>query len=196
MARDESPPFSMGETYYNGGTIDTNDLGGANLEGKEFEFEDVIRNTGMRIRVRVVRNTAAIALLPKRLVTFSTAAGYHGRRVTGYATLTSVNAYPVDELLPAAGVPVNDLFYIVVQGPALVKTDIASGANNVAAINDIFVSLTAATSGATTAGRIAPQDLTGATALLGNQVQNRIGRAMSAQTTANTDADLLLYIRF
>lgn len=195
MARDETPPFSRGETFYNGGTIDSADLGGINLEGKEWVFKDDIRNTGFDVRVRVVRNMAAAALLPKRLVTFKNDA-YYGRRVDGYATLTSVNAYPVDELLPAAGVPIYDLFYIVVGGPALVKTDIASSANNLINIGDTLVSLTAATSGATTSGRVAPQDLTGATAPLGKQVQNRLGVAMSAQTTGNTDNDVLLFIRF
>ena len=40
MSRDENPPWSRGETFYNGETIDTNDLGGTNLEGKEWVFED------------------------------------------------------------------------------------------------------------------------------------------------------------
>src|SRR5690348_2512841 len=83
MARDEAPPFQRGETFYNGGTIDPNDLGGVNLEGKEFEFEDDQRGTGHRIRVRVVRNVSAGPILPKRLVTFQ--AANFGRRVDGYA---------------------------------------------------------------------------------------------------------------
>lgn len=193
MARDEAPSFSRGETIYNGQTIDSADLLGTNLEGKEFLFQDTIRNTGIDIRARVVRNVSGIALLPKRLVTFQKGQ-YYGRRVDGYATITSDRCFPVDELLPAAGVPNNDLFYIIMGGPALVKTDIASGANNVITTSTFLVSLTAATSGATTAGRVAPQDLSGATQVLAHEAVNAIGIAMSAQTTANTDNDVLVYV--
>jgi len=75
-----------------------------------------------------------------------------------------------------------------------VLTALDGGADNVFNVNDVIVALTAATSQATTAGRVAPQVLTGATALLGNQVQNRLGRAMSAKTTANTNNSLLVNI--
>ena len=41
MARNENPPFPLGETYYNGGTIDANNLGGVHLEGQVWEFDDL-----------------------------------------------------------------------------------------------------------------------------------------------------------
>lgn len=207
MARNENPPFGRGETFYNGGTIDTNNLGGLNLEGMIWTFEDEdltpgsvgaknIR-TGRPVRCMCVRNVSAGALLPKRLVTLQTG-GTDGRfytgRVDGYARLTAARAYPVDEYLPAAGVPVNDLFWVVIEGPAKVLTDLASGAGSVFNVGDVVVALTAATSGATTAGRVAPQDLTGATANLGNQVMNYVGHALSAATTSNTGADLLVEV--
>jgi hypothetical protein len=176
----------------------------AHWEGKEYLFENLDYSTspakaraaggaGSYVRCRCVRNVAAAALLPKRLVTFKTTA--YGLQVDGYATTTAAEAYPVDEFLPAAGVPVNYLFWIVVDGPATVLSDLAGADNNVIGAAGVLVALTAATSGATTAGRVAPQDLTGATALLAAQVQNRLGNAVSAKTTANTNADVLMHVK-
>jgi hypothetical protein len=198
MARDENPPFSRGETFYNGGTIDTNDLGGENLEGKEYVFEDVNPTTGVArssrpVRVRVVRNTAAIALLPKRVARFEAGANEYGSRIDGYATTTAAEGYPIDEYLPSAGVPVNDLCYIVVEGPAVVLTSLSDLSADVA-VGAWMVAITGATSGATTSGRLRNIDLTGATQPLADMVLNRIGRALSAATTQNTNSNLLLHI--
>ena len=190
-------PFERGTTANTGQTVDSTTLD--NLEGKEYMVEDYSPSTGLNrtghmVKLRVVRNKAAAALLPKRLVTFSTTAGKYGNQVTGYADTTAENAYPVDEYLPAAGVAVDDLFYIVVEGPAVVLSDLAGGATNLVPVGTVLVALTAVTSGATTAGRVAPQDLTGATSPLALQVQNRLGYALTARTTSNTDADILVNI--
>lgn len=201
MARDEAPPFERGQTFYGGGTIDSNNLD-PSLEGKEWVFDDLdltvtgakTKRSGKKVRCRCVRNVGAAALLPKRLVSFVAGTTY-GKRVDGYADTTAEEAYPVDEFLPAAGVPVNDLFWIVVEGPATVLTDLAGADNNVINAGGVIVALTGATSGATTAGRVAPQDLTGATAVLAKQIQNRIGVALSSKTTANTNADLLIEVK-
>lgn len=208
MARDENPPFPRGETFYNGVTIDSNNLGGLQHEGKEWVFEDIdLSNTSpgakpartnRKVHARIVRNVSGIALLPKRQAKFKTATDgrFFGQRVDGYTTTTAeFSGGVVDEWLPAAGVPNNDLFWLVTKGPSKVLTDIATGAGSVFNVGDCVVALTAATSQATTAGRVAPQDLTGATALLANQVQNMIGRALSAVTTANTAADLLIDLK-
>lgn len=202
MARNEAPPFGRGETFYNGGTIDSSNLGGVNLEGMVWEFEDVDYSStspgakparsGRKVKCMCVRNVGAAALLPKRLVTLQQSAGAILGRVDGYARLTADRCFPVDEFLPAAGVPVNDLFWLVIEGPALCLPDLAGGANNLIPVGTMLVSLTAATSGATTAGRVAPQDLTGATAVLGVQVQNRIGVAVTGRTTANTTSSILV----
>lgn len=205
MARDEAPPFERGQTFHGGdATAITNGLTEtAHLEGMEWVFEDLDysvqgakpKRSGKAVRCRCVRNTGAVALLPKQLVTPEVDAA-SGKdllgRVDGKVRLTAARCFPVDEWLPAAGVAVNDLFWIVVEGPATIQTPLAGDASNVIAVGDRLVSVTAATSGATTAGRATVQDLTGATALLGNQVQNRIGFALSAKTTANTNADLLI----
>ena len=205
MARHENPPFPRGSTFYNGGTIDTNNLGGVNLEGSVHEFEDVDLSAGtgakpnrtnFPVKCMIVRNVAAAAILPKRLVKLKKTAGYYLLgQVDGYGTITAdAPVFPVDEWLPAAGCPVNDLCYIVVEGAATVLTDLAGGANNVFSVGDILVALTAATSGATTAGRAKPQDLTGATAVLGAEINGAVGRALSAKTTAQTNGDLLIAV--
>lgn len=197
MARDENPPFQRGETFYNGETIDANDLGGTQLEGAEWVFEDIDPDTGIQrterpVRCRIVRNTAATALLGGRLVQYEAGAGEYGARVDGYATTTAVACAPLDEYLPSGGVPVNDLAWVVIEGPAEVTVTLAAGATSNFSVGDWMVAATAATSGATTAGRAEQQVLTGATQPLADQIQNRIGRALTARTTANTGSTVLV----
>ena len=204
-------PFPIGGTFFAGGTTDS--TSGVEWEGREFDVEDLDYTTnpakprafsnGTEIkRVRVVRNvcvsgsggTTTGLLLPGMLVTFK--AGKYGKQVDGYACTTAVEAYPVDEFVVSTGVPINDLFYIVVSGPAAVNTSLAANGEDVFSAASVLVALTAATSGATTAGRVSAQDLTGATALLGNQLQNRVGVALSASTTANTNVTKLAFITY
>lgn len=201
MSRDNTPMFPRGATAYSGGTIDTVNYATDNFaawEGhiKVFEDEDLSQTgskplrTGRKVVCMCVRNVSAGAILPKRLVSFK--AGSPGQ-VDGYITTTAqMCAGAVDEYLPSAGCPQYDLFWIVLKGPALLLTDLAGGVNNSIAADAYLTGLTAATSGATTAGRIKNQDLTGATAPLGNEVQNRIGRALSAKTTGQTNGDILV----
>jgi hypothetical protein len=93
----------------------------------------------------------------------------------------------VDDQLPSGGVADDDLFWIVRSGPCLLLNDIASGASTVITEGSVVGALTAATSGATTAGRIANLTVT-----TGDTITNKLGRAMSAKTTANTNADVLV----
>lgn len=200
MARDEAPPFQRGETWYGGETIDTNDLGGEQYEGKEYVFEDIdpdnhTARTGRKVVCRVVRNNSGISLLPKRLALLEGTAGDSSGKVDGYAITSAANTpqqgYPIDEYLPSTGVPNGDLFYIVVEGPAVVTTSLANMATDLS-VNEFVVAVTAATSQATTAGRVIPQLLSGATAPLAANIQNRIGRAMTSKVTTDTGEDLLV----
>jgi hypothetical protein len=211
MAKRENPPFARGTTWYDGSSIDTTNYGGINLEGTIWEFEDTsplefpantggarTSRTGRPVRCMIVRNVSGITLLPKRLVTLQTA-GTDGKfligRVDGYVTTDGQEGYPVDEYLPSTGVVNGDLFWVVIDGPALVITDLAGGVNNSINVGDVLTGLTAATSQATTAGRVKKQVLTGATAPLAVEVMNRIGRALSAKTTAQTNNDILVDVR-
>lgn len=191
MARDETPPFPRGNTYFQGGTVDA--VGGYNLLGKEWRHEDTTYGTNQYVTIRAVRNTGAFALLPGRVVAFDSAGVPPLGTVNGYATTTAAPGCVLDEFLPSAGLLANDVGYIVVEGPCKALTDLAGGANNPISFLDPLVALTAATSGSTTAGRVYT-DLTGAvTTGTRDQLLNILGRAMAAATTANTNYGILMF---
>jgi hypothetical protein len=211
-ARNEDPPFGRGETFYGLSpaiAIDPNNLGGKQHEGKTWVFEDLIWNnpvgqTGARkartnryCTCMIVRNVATFAILPKRLVTLKKAmANYEFfGQVDGYAAVNADQGFPVDEWLPAVGVPINDLFWVVIEGPATVQTGLNGDATNTITQFSRVCSLTAATSGASSAGRVYQQDLSGATSVLGNQIQNSLGYACTGMTTGQTGADILVDVR-
>lgn len=188
----EEAPFGRGQTFRGVGGPAAGSTDGAEYEGREFWFPDQDFSTGkglvrsgQYVLCRIVRNIAAFNILPSRVVNLT--AG-RPRQVDGYQVTGGGECFVSDEWLPAAGVAQYDLFYIVVKGPTLAYTGLAGNATNVIAAKDPVTALTSsATSGATTSGRIKSADYTGATAVLGNEVLNTIGRAMSAATTAETN---------
>ncbi len=201
MARDDSPPFNRGE-YEANANLD-------HLIGRDYVFEDIEwSNTsatkpyrsGKMVRCRLVKNASSAAVLPKRLCKFDTTAGatYYNARVAGYAHETNQRSYPADEFLPTAGAPDGSYFYIVVEGPALCRTPLAGAEfNDAITVGSVLAALTAVTTGATTAGRVANQTITGSSqatdysfAILA--AENYVGRALSAATTGQTNADLLV----
>lgn len=187
---------------YHGGTPDS--LGqSTQAEGAQIRFVDDVADGASTRKKRsnrfthaiLVRNVSGVALTPGRTVSWK--AGFRGRRVDGYTTTTGAEvAGVVDDQLPAAGVANNDLFWLLVEGPALIKTPLAAGAGSVFAEGNVLIALTAATSQATTAGRPAVLDLT-QTTHPASSIVNRFARVMSAMTTAQTNTDMLvdLYIR-
>jgi hypothetical protein len=114
MSRDNDSTPQRGETWYNGATIDTNNLSGLHLEGQEKVFEDILWSgtsgvksdrsvsPGKSVRCRLVRNMSGITLLPKKMVQLDAS---NPGRVTGYVVNTGQRGFPIDEFLPAAGVP-------------------------------------------------------------------------------------------
>jgi hypothetical protein len=203
MSKQENPVFQRGETFFGiGGTVDS--TSGKQHEGQEYIWEDIDYSntsgalvkptrTELPVVTRIVRNAAAVTALPKRLARLSLT--NHGQ-IDGHVAVEAAGPLVVvDEHLPSAGCVQNDLCHVVVQGPSLVTTSLAADAGNVINAGDRVVGATGATSGATTAGRAKVQDLTGATAPLGNNIQNAVGVAMSAKTTANTGVDLLIQVR-
>ena len=201
MARDEAPPFARGETWYNGGTIDsvvtdTLGLGGINYEGKEFVFEVNAQDqetafgnsyqdpSGRAVRVKVVRNLSGVNLLPARLAHWQAGSTTSGRgyktAVDGYAIVPGPGiAGVIDEFLPPAGVPNYDLFYLVIDGPSQFTN--VTGAVSFTTGDCLVAATQGATQGDPLGGRVAEQVLTNLTGVLeGNQI---LGRAGYADTT-------------
>jgi hypothetical protein len=200
-----SLPFQRGKTYYNGSTIDTANLQGAHLEGTEYTVDDVDPTDGTRrsyspVTLRIVRWSQSVYnALPKHRVSFK-AGTYFGECDGREDVLCGGPSATVDEYLPAAGVPNGDLFYVVIEGPGLCTTTMEGDATTLIAENDIMFNQSAATSGATTAGRVrafnaagtftAAQSTDGTAYLV---AQNAVGRALSAKTTSQTNADVLVH---
>jgi hypothetical protein len=185
------PPFALGQTLGVSSTAD-----GTGWVGAVKQFPDVDPATGKvrsnRVKTCVaVRNSAAAALLPKRVVRFKLSAGTAlFAEVDGYAAETNEERVGVvDEHLPASGVAVNDVFWVTIAGPTEVAVAL-SGTN--VAVGDRLACITAATSGATTAGRVTPSPLSGATTGAGNNGLGVIGRAASIGAT--TGANVLALI--
>lgn len=183
-------PFARGQTYFNGQTPSLTD--GLNLEGKEFIIEDKWYSSGRPIKLKIVRNTSGVTLYPKFVVVFSTVANEFGRRVDGYVQgIAADYAGVVDELVTS--VPANDLFYIVTEGPTIVKRSASNFAADIA-VGARFIATTAnATTGTTSNGRIIPQGVA-STALTSDYVQNVIGRALSANASTWTGTDPLVLV--
>lgn len=210
MSRENDAPFPRGTTYYQGRTIDTSNYEGTELEGIRRTFEDIdlsaagakTRRTARDVVCQLMRNTCGITLLPGDLVTCSTA---NPPRVNGNAdSAADARCVLVDEYLPSTGVPNGDLFWAVIRGPGMAKTPpVAGGFSATIAAGDVLVAATgsaASTAAAATTNDnasvakqvfAAPTDA-GSTATFVAQLNNRIGVAMSARTTAETNSDILV----
>lgn len=197
--------LDLGKTHYGlTGTIPSTYGDSLGMEGTVLVFKDEDPTDRSKYRSHhdktfiIVRNTGAVNLLPKQTVVWES--GYVNRRVNGKAYLTNGKvAGVVDEYLPAAGVRVGDLFLLCVKGPSLFYTPMEGDVNNVFAVGDHLWSQTAATSGATTAGRLkgTPGEFSATAATDGTMVQQalkRVGWAMSAGTTGETNSSKLMYV--
>lgn len=141
MGRDNGAPFQRGNTGYGpGATIDSGNLKFAELLGQVKEFEDEKwgdygakgTNSMFQVTCMVVRNTSGGALLPSQTVVIDS-----NFNATGVSAVSEGPFAVVDEFLPAAGVVANDVFYVVIHGPAQVITTPGNSSN--AADQSIFV---------------------------------------------------------
>ncbi len=201
MARSENPPIGRGQTmdWYDDETPGSsiNATGGAHLEGKEWMFEDLdyanLSNgiaparSGKFVFCRLVRNKSGAALLPKRFAQYKadgTTADIFGGQVSGYGDTVGQVGGVVDEFLPAAGVPNNALFWLVVEGPTIMTTA-ASGDTNIGLGVMVIPS---------TDGKVIEQNTgVAAGAATFNQIQGAIGRSLLAVNA--TDSDIPVYVR-
>lgn len=219
MGQNASPPFPRGQTLFNKAYSDTSLTtgDGANIEGQIWEFEDVNPTTGVRrsnrkVRCMAVRWMGSSPALPSRCVVLDSqivsngaaagtqTAGPLGRcratlfaRQGNTADVLPAKCYPVDEYLPSNGVARYDIMWVVIEGPAMVKTPNTNFTDIV--VGDALVALTGATATASTdgntatgAGLVATVDLS-LTAVTGPRgIENRvIGIALSAATTGYGD---------
>lgn len=146
------------------------------------------------IKVLCVRNMSGISLEPKRLVTFK--AGKFGQEVDGYANIHTELCFPIWDRHPSS-IADKQLLYVVVEGPTLVKLSRDPAGDQITiSEGDWLVNATAVSSQSTTSGRarkhsVPATSTADASEVFGN-VNNRIGRALSAKTTADTGADCLV----
>lgn len=187
------PPFALGQTL---GVSSTSDGGG--WVGAIKQFPDVNPSTGKvrsnRLKTCVaVRNASGGALLPKRVVRFKLSAGTAVfSEVDGYAAVAGEERVGiVDEHLPASGVASNDVFWVTVEGP----TEVAHALSGTeVAVGDRLAAITAATSGATTSGRVKPVTYAAAASTnLGEAGLGVIGVACSAGAT--TGGNILAIVK-
>jgi hypothetical protein len=192
-------PFGRGKTYFAGNVpANTYWVQSANIEGLEAEFDDLAPKTAsMEIVKRgpkaqkcmIVRNAATIALKPGRAVVWQS--GYKNRRVDGYqhAQYGEI-AGIVDEHLPAAGVAVGDLFWLVRGGQVLATCDTTATAITAGAK---ICAATGTSSLNDDAGRIEANAITsGATEATSASEHNNCGVAVSAKATTETSGKRLL----
>lgn len=188
-----APPFARGdfgaalELSSTGTSVNTTERG--NLEGSEWQFEDNDYSTqvnGTRcttpVTVRIVRNVNTTVLLPKRFVKFksdSTNARIYGNQVDGYGTIGLAGGV-VDEFIPSTGVPVGELFQLVVEGPTTVTSD--TQGDTTISVGSMVIP------GTTGDGKVIDQDTSvAAGANTFAQVNGALGRCKQAVTTTNTD---------
>jgi len=169
------------------------------LEGTKKDFADVepvtsgpaSARSGDTLTCRLVRNSSGIALAAKRVVKWKS--GYINKRVDGYcSTDYEAVAGVVDDKIPSGGVADGDLFWLMQRGPGLVKTSLGADATNVISEGANLAALTSASSVSTTSGRVQAVAATSSVTNAISGLANRIGRALSAKTTGNTNADVLV----
>ena len=197
-------PFELGETL--AGTDADGNLINADKLGLVYEFpaSDLSgttpkkRRTGKPIKAIALRNLSGARLYGKRIARCNKTAGYAlVQSVDGYSTvLNDGPAVIIDEFIATVGVAANDIFWGIVSGPVTVLTPLAGATFNATgiAVGDNLVAATGSTTGATSSGRIAGHALANATDAAGAfaGAANRIGHALSARTSGETNSDLLI----
>ncbi len=182
----------------------------ATFPNKASATSETLRNS-KPVKAIFVRNDSGITLLPKYAVQWTSSA--RGLSVSGHcfgaSDASTECAGIVDDWLPSTGVRNKDYFWVIVEGECLALTSAITGElqgdTTGIGIGDALccaVSAAASTSASnsTQAGRVrnfnragtwtVTQATTGGIAGLFNL--NRIGRALSAKTTGNTNAEILV----
>ena len=132
MSRSNKIPFPRGRAAFQGDTTtlvaDTAAM--AHLEGQIVYLTDTAvatpekRRSNNDVVAKVVRNDSGGVLYAGEACKWST--GYFGTRVVESSAQWNAVCGFVDDHIPAGGVQDNDLFYLIIEGPAVVATK-ASG---------------------------------------------------------------------
>ena len=158
MSLSNDPPFALGQTL--GVSLVTDGTGWVGCV-KEFVDTNPITGTIRSNRPKVcvaVRNTSGAALLPKRVVRLAGTGTALFGAADGYAAVAGEEFVGVvDEFLPASGVAANDVFWATVNGPTEVA--VALSGSDITVRSRLAV-ITAATAGASAAGRVTIAPLT------------------------------------
>lgn len=174
------PGFARGEvlgvtkTYYDAQVGD-----GSNLWGVRKVFTDTHPRTGQiltneTVECVAVKNVSGGALLPKTLVQFDANAIITS--VDAGATTSSTRIGVVDEYLPAAGAPANEVLWVVVKGPTTVL--------KLTHATDEAIAAGAAVSATATAGKVE----SGSTLKVGVCVTAAASTDTEVRILANTNA--------
>lgn len=139
---DSSPPIPRGEWYDPADTTTGAAAVPATIAqalGREWDFQDINLldtstiagakplRSGHDVTCRLMKNNSGVVLPPKRII-------YYDRDnpglASGLAAIAQLGAPigVVDEYIPAAGVPVNGIFWMVVKGRSLCVTSAAVSA--------------------------------------------------------------------
>jgi hypothetical protein len=200
-----TPPFELGETL-KGYELDadgtTHNLINDQWLGQKFKFPAKASNTagpgdakkrrcGYPITAMAVRNVSGQTLYGKRLCVLDIAtAGPIGSTggpfaTKGYSVSTGqLNCAPIDEFLETKGVADDDIFWVILEGPVIVKMQTLAAAASVV----VAGARIEAGSGAGTILNLT----SGGIGMTTTAAMNLIGTAMSGRTTADTGADCLI----
>jgi hypothetical protein len=132
MAHFEEPPFARGDTYFGTGTPTAND--GDQICGRKYEFPDTVNGTNYKVVCMAVRNTSGSAITVARACgEFDTGVNSIDREISQFpANTAGAYCWPLDDAyVVGTTIADDDIFYVVVEGPCVVKTS-ATGTSEAA----------------------------------------------------------------
>jgi hypothetical protein len=203
----DTPPMELGQTL--AGTDSDDNLINSDKLGLRYVFPAVAttgtirgqkgRKTGRTITAMLVRNTAAFAILGKRVVKLTEAGGYGDlSAVNGYTCVKADDHCAFsDPGLPSAGCAANDIMWVILEGPTTVLAPhVGGGFDKAIAKGDPLVAATGTTTGTSDEGRVSVGGVLAGGSLAATEAyihaRNNLGRALSARTTGETDGELLV----
>jgi hypothetical protein len=164
-----------------------------NIRGSKARF------TGRSITAMLVRNESGFAMLGKRVAKLKESGGYGDfEAIDGYcAVKADAHCVFTDPFLPAAGCADDDIMWVILEGPTTVLTPFEAGGWDKAIVaGDPLVGATGSTTGTSGVGRVSAGGVLAGGSLAAteafNHARNNLGRALSARTTGETNAELLV----